>query len=148
MAFEANNGQVDSRVQFLSRGAGYTLFLTRDEAVLSLTNQNGQPDVLRVKLTGSGAKSKMSALESWVGTTTISSATTLSTGTNVPNYRKVQFEDVYPGVSLVYYGNQRQLEHDFVVAPEADPKQIAMEIAGAKTCALTKGEICHPDQPR
>ena len=52
LAFETNSGQVDSRVQYLSRGAGYTLFLTRDEAVLSLTNLKGQPDVLRVKLTG------------------------------------------------------------------------------------------------
>src|SRR6185312_11478988 len=44
LAFEANQGQADSRVQYVSRGAGYTLFLTRDEAVLSLTNGKGQPD--------------------------------------------------------------------------------------------------------
>ncbi|HEV2175754.1 MAG TPA: hypothetical protein VGW33_00895 [Terriglobia bacterium] len=36
LAFEANQGQADARVKFLSRGAGYTLFLTGDEAVLAL----------------------------------------------------------------------------------------------------------------
>ena len=36
--------------------------------------------------------------------------------TNVPSYAKVKYEGVYPGVDLVYYGNQRQLEYDFVVA--------------------------------
>src|SRR4051794_24804109 len=61
LAFEANNGQSDSRVQYLSRGAGYTLFLTRDEAVLTLTNAKGQPDILRIKLAGADAKSKVTA---------------------------------------------------------------------------------------
>jgi hypothetical protein len=48
--------------------------------------------------------------------------------TNVPNYGKVKYEGVYPGIDLVYYGNQRQLEYDFVVAPGADPRAIALQI--------------------
>jgi hypothetical protein len=51
--------------------------------------------------------------------------------TNVANYRKVKYADVYPGIDLVYYGNQRQLEYDFVVTPGADPHAIALNIAGA-----------------
>jgi beta-propeller repeat-containing protein/ASPM-SPD-2-Hydin domain-containing protein len=49
----------------------------------------------------------------------------------VPTYAKVRYQDVYPGVDLVYYGNQRQLEYDFIVAPGADPKAIGLEITGA-----------------
>jgi hypothetical protein len=48
--------------------------------------------------------------------------------TNVPNYAKVKYQDVYPGVDLVYYGNQGQLEYDFVVQPGADPNQIALAV--------------------
>src|SRR5215472_4456344 len=48
--------------------------------------------------------------------------------TNVPNYTRVEYKGVYPGVNLVYYGNQGQLEYDFVVAPGADPSQIALEL--------------------
>ena len=49
----------------------------------------------------------------------------------MPSYAQVKYESVYPGVDLVYYGNQRQLEYDFVVAPGADPNQIKLSFAGA-----------------
>jgi Bacterial Ig-like domain (group 3)/Beta-propeller repeat len=52
--------------------------------------------------------------------------------TNVPTYAKVKYEGIYPGIDLVYYGNQRQLEYDFVVAPGADPHRIAFDVRGAK----------------
>src|SRR3989441_166203 len=50
---------------------------------------------------------------------------------NVPTYAKVEYRDVYPGVNLVYYGNQRQLEFDFIVAPGADPQRIRLRVEGA-----------------
>ena len=51
-------------------------------------------------------------------------------------YGKVNYQDVYPGVDLVYYGNQRELEYDFVVAPGRDPAQIALEFAGMESLRL------------
>jgi hypothetical protein len=50
--------------------------------------------------------------------------------TNVPTYKTVRYKNVYPGVDLVYHGNQGQLEYDFVVAPGADPGAIALKING------------------
>jgi len=47
----------------------------------------------------------------------------------VPTYAKVKYKNAYPGVDLVYYGNQRQLEYDFVVGPGADPNTIMFDIA-------------------
>ena len=55
---------------------------------------------------------------------------------NVPNYAKVAYDEVYPGIDLVYYGNQRQLEYDFIVAPDADPKAIKMAIEGAEKVSI------------
>ena len=52
--------------------------------------------------------------------------------TAVAIYAKVRYEQVYPGIDLVYYGNQRQLEYDFVVAPGADPARIRLKLAGAR----------------
>jgi hypothetical protein len=52
--------------------------------------------------------------------------------TNVPTYAKVKYKGVYPDIDLVYYGNQRQLEYDFAVAPGADPRVIALNIDGAE----------------
>jgi hypothetical protein len=56
--------------------------------------------------------------------------------TNVPLYAKVRYREVYPGVDLVYYGNQRQVEHDFIVAPGADPRSITLNLAGAEKLSL------------
>jgi N-acetylneuraminic acid mutarotase len=52
--------------------------------------------------------------------------------TNVPNYQTVRYSDIYPGIDLVYHGNQRQLEYDFVVAPQANPRSIKLAFDGAR----------------
>jgi pimeloyl-ACP methyl ester carboxylesterase len=65
--------------------------------------------------------------------------------TNVPNYAKVKYQGVYPGVDLVYYGNQQQLEYDFIVAPGGDPRVIALDV-GADGVRPAKGERRSPLQ--
>ncbi len=52
--------------------------------------------------------------------------------TDVPAFSRVKYAGVYPGVDLVFYGNQRRLEYDFIVAPGADPKAIQLKIVGAQ----------------
>lgn len=63
--------------------------------------------------------------------------------TDVPIYAKVKYEAVYPGVDVVYYGTQgRELEYDFIVAPQADPKAIKLSFAGAGKLTLDEqGEL-------
>ena len=56
--------------------------------------------------------------------------------TNIANYGQVEYQGVYPGVNLVYYGNQQQLEYDFVVAPGADPGSIRLSFQGADSISL------------
>ena len=148
MRFETNRGQTDGRVEFMSRGKGYTLFLAGKEAVLSLTQPSADgnsklgtgnsklenprvPAVLRMKLAGASVAAKA------VGIEPLASKSNYFLGDdprkwrrNVPNYSKVKYQDVYPGIDLLYYGNQQQLEYDFVLAPGADPKAIAFEIVG------------------
>ena len=51
--------------------------------------------------------------------------------TNAPTYSQIKYRGVYPGVDLIYYGNQRQLEYDFVVAPGADPNPIGLTFEGS-----------------
>src|SRR5262249_55589425 len=62
--------------------------------------------------------------------------------TDQPVYSKVQVDDVYPGVNLIYYGNQRQLEYDFVIAPHARPESIVLRFDGADKVQIDKaGEL-------
>jgi hypothetical protein len=56
--------------------------------------------------------------------------------TNVPNYARVRYREVYPGIDLVYYGNQGPLEYDLIVAPGADPNIIRLAYQGAESMCL------------
>jgi hypothetical protein len=164
LSFEVNRGQTDRRVKFLSRGSGYNLFLTPTEAVLVLhratANQarhsaDAQAEVtereaektsstvLRMQLVGANAATRISGLQELPGKSNYFIGNDPKKWrTNVPNYGRVQIHDVYQGVDLMYYGNQRQLEDDFVVAPGADPRAITMAIAGARKVSIdAQGEL-------
>jgi hypothetical protein len=212
LTFEANQGQTDPRVKFLSRGSGYTLFLTADEAVFSLRGNEAQANplpvggglhskageplpqpespseteppsdnlaasdnaaaarrqnkahgasrgctavkdqapagrknscdpysvaprtntVLRMKLLHANATAKITGADELPGKSNYFIGNDPKKWrSNVPTYAKVKYQGVYPGVDLVYYGNQRELEYDFVVAPGADPRRIQFDVRGA-----------------
>ena len=90
-------------------------------------------DVLRMKLRNANPATKISGTDELAGTSNyfIGNDPT-KWRTNVPTYTKVKYEGIYSGIDLVYYGNQRQLEYDFIVAPGADPRRIAFDVRGAK----------------
>ena len=152
LRFEANQGQVDGQVEFLSRGRGYTLFLTGTEAVLALNQPqrtqrtrresfmpSSAPSAvqLRLRLFGANPQPEVRGQEELPGKANYFIGSDPSQWrANIPTYAKVHYRNVYPGVDLVYYGNQRQLEHDFVVAPGADPKQIRLAVEGAERVEL------------
>jgi Beta-propeller repeat len=140
MAFEANRGQTDPAVQFLARGQGYGLYLTADEAVLSLRAPSSQSDtVVRMQIAGVSPHARIS------GTDELTGVSNYFVGndpghwhTNIPNYAKVKYSGVYPGVDLVYYGNQQSLEYDFVVAPGANPNAIALDFKGVQELKVSE----------
>src|SRR5438876_6180112 len=155
LSFEANQGQTEPQVKFLSRGSGYTLFLTSTEAVLMLTKtdahakhripgearlvepEKGAGTVLRMKLLGANPAPAVARVGELPGNSNyLVGNDPKKWRANVPTYAKIEYRDVYPGVNLVYYGNQRQLEHDFVVSPGADPKAITLAFEGMDGVAI------------
>jgi hypothetical protein len=159
LSFESNQGQSDPQVKFLSRGSGYSLFLTDSSAVLALTKQevsnakadrtigNGlkptsvpqarKTDVVRMQLVGASHDIHVAGADQLPGRANYFIGNdSAKWHSGVPTYSKAQFTGVYPGVDLVYYGDQRQLEYDFVVAPGANPKPIRLQFAGAKKIKL------------
>ena len=169
LQFEANQGQANKTVRFLSRGSGYSLYLTASEAVLVLATPSAegkrhatnaihdkhiapmqgdtpalmQSLALRMRLVGAHTASRVSGLDALPGKANYFIGNDRSKWhTNVPLYAKVRYEGVYPGIDLVYYGNQHQLEYDFVVAPGADPKRIMLDFRGAQMIEIdTGGEL-------
>ena len=143
LIFEPNVGQTDPPAKFICRGAGYSLFLKHSEMVLVLRHpKEGNTDkkdlmlkhhkpeaeeagVLRVKLVGGNENGQTELLDQLEGKSNYFIGNDPGKWhTDIPNYSKVKLHEVYPGIDLVYYGNQRQVEHDFVIKSGADPKNI------------------------
>jgi hypothetical protein len=154
LSFTANQGQTDDQVKFLSRGSGYDLFLAATEAVLALrqpaalTAGSGDTPsteyaVLRMQLVGANPEPQVAGLEELPGKVNyLIGNDPTKWRTDVPTYARVRYHDVYPGVDLVYYGNQRQLEYDFIVAPGAEPQAITVRFQGSEDIEIdTEGDL-------
>jgi hypothetical protein len=131
MSFEANRGQTDPQVAFVSRGSGYTLFLTKDEAVFALNRSEGaqrRTSTLRMHFEGTNPKARVSGHDELEGKSNYFIGNDPNQWhTTIPTFARVENRGIYTGVDLVYYGNQQQLEYDLRVAPGADPGQIAFD---------------------
>jgi hypothetical protein len=140
--FEENHGQTDPAVKFLAHGNGYQVFLTGEEAVISLAKtaspigrrprlapKLSEIAVVRLKPLGATAASRISGSDELAGKTNYFIGNdSRHWRTGIPNYARVTYHEVYPGVDMVYYGNQRQLEYDFIIAPGSNPAEITLGI--------------------
>lgn len=138
LRFEENRGQTTEPVRFVARERAYTLYLSDGEARFEL-NQRGSRKArsFGLKLASKANQTKMEGAEP------LSSTSNYFIGndprewrTDVPTFSRVAQRNVYPGVDAVFYGNQQQLEYDFVVAPQADPRQIELAFDGADKLEL------------
>jgi Bacterial Ig-like domain (group 3)/Beta-propeller repeat len=154
LSFEPNLGQTDPRVQFVSHGKGYSLFLAPGEAYVTLERQAGKQDpavpqnsapaadTLRMKLVGADSAAEAAGLDRQSGVVNYLVGNDPGKWrSGVPTFGRVIYTAVYPGINLVFYGNQQQLEYDFVVAPGADPNRIAWRIEGAALTVDRHGDL-------
>jgi hypothetical protein len=136
LSFEVNKGQTDSRVNFLTQGAGYTAFLTHTGAVLELQQGDGG-NVVAMKIVGANPASHAVGLDKQPGVSNDFIGNDPSKWhTNIANYTDVAYENAYRGIDLVYHGDQQQLEYDFVVKPGASPGAIRLAFDGARGKSL------------
>ena len=160
LSFEANEGQFDSRVKFISRAGSHMLFLTSTEAVLKMgcSRQAARAEpaaastvddpqqsatvesnvgALRMKMAGANTTAKVTGLDELPGKSNYFIGNDPAKWrVNVRNYAKVKYEAVYRGVDLLYYGNHGRLEYDLIVAPGADPSIVELAFEGADTVSV------------
>ena len=157
LTFEPNVGQAAENVDYIARGLDYALSLTGGGSVLSLRAVIGSDAESLDTSLGSadhdlGSQVETSAIlqARWVKGNFDAEATGLQplpgvtnylfgdghTYTDISNYGKVRYDDVYPGIDLVYYGHEGELEYDWVVSPGADPTQIVMSFDGMREMSL------------
>ncbi|HZC23952.1 MAG TPA: SBBP repeat-containing protein, partial [Candidatus Binatia bacterium] len=154
LAFEANQGQTDPQVKYMARGSGYTVFLTGNETVLALHSsapaspkpvsnpaeafrqhltQQQINSSISMKLAGGNSQAQIAAQDELPGHSNYFIGNNPSQWhTDVKQYSRVSYRDVYPGVDMAFHGRQRQLEFDFIVAPGANAAPIRFDVSGAK----------------
>src|SRR5882724_1286624 len=165
--FEKNTGQSSNEVRFLSRGAGYGLFLTPTESVLELqvrepinpsngSKATGNPksllrgpkarpeltlkqSVVRMKFLGTKGATRVSGVDDLEGKSNyVLGNDPKKWVTNIPTFAKVQSSSMYPGVDVLYYGSQGRLEYDLLLDAKTDPSVVRIGIEGTKKISLSK----------
>ena len=132
LSFEPNWGQAEAGAEFVARGAGYYLTLGPGGTRMVLRNKGGIADV-RMKLVGSKTDVRLGGDHLLPGHSSYFRGNDSTRWiTSLPNFGRVQAAAVYTGIDLVYYGNQAQLEYDFVIAPKADPSRIRLHFDGVR----------------
>ena len=132
LRFEENRGQASPDARYVARAAGYSLELTAHGPAMMLGARR-----VELRLGSSNPSSTIAAEERMAAATNYFIGRRAQWHSAVPNYSRIRYRDVYPGIDAVYYGNQSQLEYDFVVAPGADPRAIRLQFAGADRVTIT-----------
>jgi uncharacterized repeat protein (TIGR01451 family) len=154
LMFEPNQGQgnlnpADPRVRFVARGSGYSLLLGSEGAILNLSARTSADrksasriESLQMKLAGANAGAQVSGADLLPGKSNyLLGNDPAKWKREIPQFARVRYENVYPGVNLVFYGNQGRVEYDFQVAPGADPNRAELEFDGAKRLAVQDGAL-------
>lgn len=134
LGYEENRGQADPAALYVGRGSRLRIALTRTSAVYTVSND---------EVTGSVAMSFGATEATQVAPDgePVGVANYLRGGrdewqTNVPSFGRIRYENVAPGIDAVFHGTRNAPEYDFIVAPGADPKAIAMTFDGAGSTTI------------
>ena len=162
LIFEPNQGQAnldpaDSRATFVTHGSGYSLFLGSEGAILSLISRDSKParqasgkphasltrgESLQMKLAGANRNASLTGADLLPGKSNYFLGNDPAKWRQgVPQFARVRYENIYPGINLLFYGNQGRVEYDFQVEPGSDPGQAELEFNGSKRLELKDGAL-------
>ncbi len=150
LPFEVNQGQTDARVRYMARGNHYAVYLTDSGAVVSYEKGSvGQASTaggpagvaLQFGVVGGQASAPVADQPLAAKTNYFIGNDPSRWQSNVPNYGRVTYHNVYPGIDMAYYGTGGALEYDLVLAPGANPQAIRLNIAGADALRLDGADL-------
>jgi hypothetical protein len=138
LAFEENRGQAPPRVDFMARGGGYSVFLSRGNASISLRRgKSADPVTIELRLVGASQEAAALARQPLPGKVNYFLGNDPKRWrTDIPTFQRVQYPRVYPGIDLAYYGDEGRVEYDFLVAPNADPDAIRLAVDGTRSVSV------------
>jgi hypothetical protein len=133
LSFEPNRGQATPGTLYLARGNGYLVSVEPGGSHVLLRTRSKSAQI-STQLVGAAAHPSLEALDPLPGHSSYFRGNDATKWlTNIPNYGKIRASGVYPGIDVIYYGNQSQLEYDFVLNPGANPAKIRMRFDGVSS---------------
>jgi hypothetical protein len=142
LRFEENLGQYGADVRFVARSSAGAVLLTQHEAVIAIAGRNDEAAV-RMRFEGANPGAEPTAEGELGGRANFyvgSDPNAWRTG--VRSFGRVRYREIYPGIDLVFYGNDGRLEYDFVVRPGADPNVITLSYDGVRSAEVgARGDL-------
>lgn len=142
--FESNDGQFRKDVKYHANGHGYSLFLTNSEAFFRLKKINGDEsiqNIVSMKFLDFNPGIKIVGLNKLQGKSNYYIGNDPSNWhANISHYHKVRYENIYSGIDLIFYGNNNNIEFDFVIHPGGDFEEIKFKINGIDELKLDKNK--------
>ena len=136
VGFESNIGQANQATRYLARGSGFWLLLGSSDVSLAVQSKK-EAFTLKVEWIGGNRKPVTQSMDLLPGTSNyFLGGEPKDWYTNIPNYGRIEYQDVYPGVDFIFYGNQRQLEYDMVLKPGARLDSVKLRFTGATRIAV------------
>ena len=135
MVFEQNQGQTASEYRYLLRRDGMNVLFLPGGADFRLPHKGARNSEVHLRLVGTQVSPAGIALQAGHANYLLGSDASKWIR-NVPQFGRVEYPELYPGISLTFYGNGDSLEHDFVLQAGADPAQIAFRLSGAQAVEL------------
>jgi hypothetical protein len=137
ISFEPNEGQADLPAQFVARTTNLAVSLRSRGMDLLLADSKRESSRLRLDFVDANPNADLVALDEKASYTNyILGSDPSQWRSHVPNFGRVTYTGIYPGVDAIFYGNGRQLEHDFIVAPGADYRRIRIRVEGPEHIQL------------
>jgi len=131
LTFEVNRGQTAPQVQYLARSREGLLFFTDEGFTVSVPHTGA----FRVQFENA-ATPAISAGQKLITRSNYLGRNGNESITNVENFSSIRYSGLYPGIDVRFYGRDRHVEHDFVLAPGADPQRIVLRFEGLDRLAL------------
>ncbi|MEM7412840.1 MAG: SBBP repeat-containing protein [Myxococcota bacterium] len=134
--FETNLGQYERDIAYVARGTGYRVVFDAAGARY-LVGDAANPHSLRVVTAGGNAPEAIVPSElSPTRTHYFFGEDPSRWVAGAPTWSRLTLPSVYPGIDMVYRAEGPRAEYDFVVAPGADPKRIALAFEGAEAVSI------------
>lgn len=146
--FEPTADQSGDGPLYVGRGNGYSVFLSKREVALvvpsSLDPKTKQPDHYQtVRLVFDGdSHANVVGIDDLEGKSNYFSGTNPEQWRrNVPHFGKVLYQNIYPGIDLIFYSRDGQLEFDYALSPGTNPDLIRFKTIGGETSISAAGDL-------